>query len=193
MKRKKMSNLKKVLLTFFLLILIWIFIFYLYTTYKNIEIDESNYIAEKTQSTIEEQTVEKVQENSQNIADMIEETTEKIVGISKLKNTGSSILNSSDESQLGLGTGIIISENGYILSNEHVTGEKYSKCYVTLENGNNYEGKVVWSDKEIDLSITKIEAKNLKYVSLGDSDNTRVGETVYAIRKSNTDTSLEEQ
>lgn len=193
MKRKKMSNLKKVLLTFFLLILIWIFIFYLYTTYKNIEIDESNYIAERTQSTIEEQTVEKVQENSQNIADMIEETTEKIVGISKLKNTGSSILNSSDESQLGLGTGIIISENGYILSNEHVTGEKYSKCYVTLENGNNYEGKVVWSDKEIDLSITKIEAKNLKYVSLGDSDNTRVGETVYAIRKSNTDTSLEEQ
>lgn len=193
MKRKKMSNLKKVLLTFFLLILIWIFIFYLYTTYKNIEIDESNYIAERTQSTIEEQTVEKVQENSQNIADMIEETTEKIVGISKLKNTGSSILNSSDESQLGLGTGIIISENGYILSNEHVTGEKYSKCYVTLENGNNYEGKVVWSDKEIDLSITKIEAKNLKYVSLGDSDNVRVGETVYAIRKSNTDTSLEEQ
>lgn len=193
MKRKKMSNLKKVLLTFFLLILIWIFIFYLYTTYKNIEIDESNYIAERTESTIEEQTVEKVQENSQNIADMIEETTEKIVGISKLKNTGSSILNSSDESQLGLGTGIIISENGYILSNEHVTGEKYSKCYVTLENGNNYEGKVVWSDKEIDLSITKIEAKNLKYVSLGDSDNTRVGETVYAIRKSNTDTSLEEQ
>ena len=151
---------------------------------KNIEIDESNYIAEKTQSTIEEQTVEKVQENSQNIADMIEETTEKIVGISKLKNTGSSILNSSDESQLGLGTGIIISENGYILSNEHVTGKKYSKCYVTLENGNNYEGKVVWSDKEIDLSITKIEAKNLKYVSLGDSDKVRVGEIVYAIRKS---------
>lgn len=184
MRRKKMSNLKKVLLTFFLLVLIWIFIFYLYTTYKNIEIDESNYIAEKTQSTIEEQTVEKVQENSQNIADMIEETTEKIVGISKLKNTGSSILNSSDESQLGLGTGIIISENGYILSNEHVTGEKYSKCYVTLENGNNYEGKVVWSDKEIDLSITKIEAKNLKYVSLGDSDKVRVGEIVYAIRKS---------
>ena len=55
---------------------------------------------------------------------------------------------------------------------------------MTLENGNNYEGKVVWSDKEIDLSITKIEAKNLKYVSLGDSDKVRVGEIVYAIRKS---------
>ena len=81
----------------------------------------------------------------------------------------------------GLGTGVIITSDGYILSNEHVTGSKYSKCYVTLENGNNYNGTVVWSDSSIDLSIVKIEAKNLKYSILGDSDNVKIGETVYAI------------
>ena len=125
--------------------------------------------------------MEEVEENSKNIADTIEKTTRKVVGISKLKNTGNSILSKSTETELGLGTGIIITENGYILSNEHVTGEKYSKCYITLENGINYDGTVMWSDSNLDLSITKIDAKNLEYVELGDSNKIRVGETVYAI------------
>jgi S1-C subfamily serine protease len=125
--------------------------------------------------------VEEAEENSENVADIIEKTTESVVGISKLKNAGSSILSKSTESELGLGTGVIVSDNGYIVSNEHVTGSKYSKCYITLENGNNYNGTVVWSDSDIDLSITKIEAKDLKYVNLGDSSKIRIGETVYAI------------
>ncbi len=180
-RRKKMSNGKKVFLTFILLISLWIFGFYLYTTYQKIEIHPSNYEATKTLSTQKEQTVEKAEENSKNVADVIEETTRKVVGISKLKNTGNSILSKSTESELGLGTGIIITENGYILSNEHVTGEKYSKCYITLESGINYDGTVVWSDSNLDLSITKIDAKNLEYVELADSSKIRVGETVYAI------------
>ena len=180
-RKKKMSNLKKVILTFIILLLVWIFGFYLYTTYQNIEINPQNYETQKTQSTIQEQTVENVEENSKKVADVIEETTEKIVGISKLKNTGSSIFSNSDESELGLGTGIIVTSDGYILSNEHVTGSKYSKCYITLENGRNYDGTVMWSDSDLDLSIVKINAKDLKYVELGNSDNIKVGETVYAI------------
>ena len=125
--------------------------------------------------------MEKVEEKSTKIADIIEDTTKKVVGISKLKNAGSSIFSKSTEAELGLGTGFIVTENGYILSNEHVTGSKYSKCYITLENGSTYEGNVVWSDSDIDLSITKIDAKELEYIELGDSNNVRVGETVYAI------------
>lgn len=180
-RKKKMSNLKKVILTFIILLLAWIFGFYLYTTYQNIEINPQNYETQKTQSTTQEQTVENVEENSKKVADVIEETTEKIVGISKLKNTGSSIFSNSNESELGLGTGIIVTSDGYILSNEHVTGSKYSKCYITLENGRNYDGTVMWSDSDLDLSIVKINAKDLKYVELGNSDNIKVGETVYAI------------
>lgn len=180
-KKKKTKCLKKVLITSIILILLWISGIYLYTTYNNIEINNSNYETTKLESTAYAQTVENVEENSKKVADTIEETTRKVVGISKLKNAGNSILSKTSESELGLGTGIIVTDNGYILSNEHVTGSKYSKCYITLENGNNYDGTVVWSDSSLDLSITKINAKNLEYVSLGDSSKIRVGESVYAI------------
>lgn len=180
-KRRKMSNLKKVTITFIILLFFWILGFYIYFTYKNIEIKEPNYETSKTLSTIQEQTVEEVQENSTKIADVIEKTTQSVVGISKLKNVGNSIFSNNTAEELGLGTGIIVTENGYILSNEHVTGSKYSKCYVTLEDGKTYDGTVMWSDTSLDLSITKIEAKNLSYVTLGDSNEIRVGETVYAI------------
>lgn len=180
-RAKNNKSIKKVIITFIISVLIWILLFYLYITYSKIEIRDSNYQTEQVQSTIKGQTVENAQENNEKIADVIEETTQSIVGISKLKNTGTSIFSSSTENELGLGTGIIVTENGYILSNEHVTGSKYSKCFVTLENGRNYDGTIVWSDTDLDLSLVKINANNLKCVSLGDSDKIKVGETVYAI------------
>ncbi len=181
MGRRKKNKSKKIIYVSVILIFIWIFGFYLYTTYQNIEIKENNYTAEKQLSTYTEQTVENEEEKSVTIADMIEETTEKVVGISKLKSTGASIFSNNEESELGLGTGFIVTSDGYIVSNAHVTGEKYSKCYVTLENGTNYDGTVVWSDTDLDLSVVKIEAKNLPYVELGNSKSIRVGESVYAI------------
>ena len=181
MKKRKWSNRKKVITISMLLILLWIFGFYLYITYQEIEIQDNSYTATKTKSTMQEQTVENMQEEGQKVADVLEEINEAVVGISKLKNTGNSILSNSTEAELGLGTGFLVTDDGYILSNEHVTGSKYSKCYITLESGNTYDGTVVWSDTDLDLSITKIDAKNLKYLSLGDSGNIRVGENVYAI------------
>ena len=182
MKRIKRKNTKKKITIIAIITgILWLLSIYIYTTYSKIEIKSENYEATKTQSTESAQTVEKVEEKNKTIADIIEETTKSIVGISKLKNAGKSILSTSNEAELGLGTGIIISENGYILSNAHVTGEKYSKCYITLENGTNYDGTVAWSDTNLDLSIIKIEAKNLPCMILGDSSKIRVGETVYAI------------
>lgn len=180
-RAKNNKSIKKVIITFIISVLIWILLFYLYITYSKIEIRDSNYQTEQVQSTMKEQTVENAQENNKKIADVIEETTQSIVGISKLKNTGTSIFSSSTENELGLGTGVIVTEDGYILSNEHVTGSKYSKCFVTLENGRNYDGTIVWSDTDLDLSLVKISANNLKCVTLGDSDKIRVGEGVYAI------------
>ena len=180
-RAKNNKSIKKVIITFIISVLIWILLFYLYITYSKIEIRDSNYQTEQVQSTMKEQTVENAQENNEKIADVIEETTQSIVGISKLKNTGTTIFSSSTENELGLGTGVIVTEDGYILSNEHVTGSKYSKCFVTLENGRNYDGTIVWSDTDLDLSLVKISANNLKCVTLGDSDKIRVGEGVYAI------------
>ncbi len=104
-----------------------------------------------------------------------------MVGISKIKNMGTSIFTNGSSSNLGIGTGFIVSKDGYIVTNEHVAGEKFSNCYVTLENGKSFTGNVVWSDSNLDISIVKINMKNLDYISLGDSNESRIGETVYAI------------
>ena len=90
-RANKKSTGKKIIVTTIILLIIWLLGFYIYVTYNNIEIYDSNYTAERTQSTIEEQTVEKVEEESKNVADVIEETVESVVGISKLKNAGDSI------------------------------------------------------------------------------------------------------
>ena len=182
MKRvKRKAKTKKGIITTIIIILVFIFLFFLYKKYTEIEIDNTKYQTTRTQSTESSQTVEKIEKESKSITNIIEETTNAVVGISKLKNAGTTVLTNSSEQDLGLGTGIIVSENGYILSNEHVTGSKYSICYITLEDGKNYDGTVVWSDSDLDLSITKIKANNLNHVKIGDSDNVKIGETVYAI------------
>ena len=164
--------------TFYIILfltLIALILYNLFIMYKNIDVTE-DYTAKKTSVS------DKNEQNVTNIADMIEEVTKSVCGISKLSTAGGTILSTATADQLGLGTGIIVSSNGYILSNSHVTGEKYSTCYVKLEdNETTYRGTVVWADKELDLSITKINAKDLKYANLGISKNSRVGESVYAI------------
>ena len=181
LKKKRKNKAKKIMISIVTICSISIIGIYLYITYSKIEVNEINYQTVRVQSTAEEQTVENELENSKNVSNILEETMESVVGISKLKNNGTSIFSNSDEYSLGLGTGVIVTDNGYILSNEHVTGSKSSTCYVTLEDGKKYEGTVVWSDADLDLSITKIDAKNLKYITLGNSSNVKIGETVYAI------------
>ena len=183
--RKKLSK-KNKFKTLFVFILFSVILFgvsyYLYITYKNIEIFDSKYDAQKLEvSTNYSQTVEKEQEKSKSIADVLEDVTKSVCGISKLQSSGNSVLSLTTETELGLGTGIIVSSNGYILSNSHVTGEKYSTCYVSIEDKSTYRGTVVWSDTDLDLSIIKISANNLPFANLGNSKNVRIGETVYAV------------
>ena len=110
----------------------------------------------------------------------IEEASEAIVGISKLKSVDKNLFETKNQI-LGQGSGVIITDTGYILTNQHLVGNKYSTCYVTLENGKTYDASVVWSDENIDLSIVKIPGVNLKHLELGESEYAHLGEDVYAI------------
>lgn len=155
--------------------------YYFYTTYMQIDITPE-YEIKRTESTIPAETVENIEQESQTIADVLEKVSQSVVGISRIKSHSNSIFSSNGSyNELGLGTGIIVSNNGYILSNCHVTGETLSTCYVTLENGYTYEASVVWCDADLDLSITKIDAYDLPYATFGNSSNIKSGETVYAI------------
>lgn len=173
------QKLKNAMLIFIIMILTSIISIFCYKLYDNIQINTYETQAEEPKKTIK--SVEEIKKEGKQVSDVIENVTSAVVGISKIKNTGNTIFLEEGARELGLGTGIIVSENGYILSNEHVTGAKYSNCYITLENGRSYSANVVWSDSNLDLSISKINVKNLPYVTFGDSDNIKVGEAVYAI------------
>lgn len=151
----------------------------LYDMYINIDVDKyDTYTTEKVakEVNIEEDT------KSQEISEVLEEVSMSVVGISKIVSNDTGIFSLNSEKTLSLGSGIILSDNGFILTNEHVSGGRYSKCYVNVsETGEEYPGTVVWADSDIDLSIIKIERLGLTPARLGNSDKIKIGNPVYAI------------
>lgn len=85
-----------------------------------------------------------------------------------------------DLKQMGLGSGVIINPEGYILTNEHVINEA-DKITVKLPDGREFKGEVKGRDPRSDLAIIKINARNLPVASLGESDNLKIGQWVVAI------------
>ncbi len=80
----------------------------------------------------------------------------------------------------GLGSGFLISPDGYILTNHHVAG-KASKIIVTTTEGKKYDAKLVAADEVTDVALLKIEGENFPYLKLGNSDDVIVGEWVIAM------------
>ncbi len=81
----------------------------------------------------------------------------------------------------GSGSGFIVTEDGYIVSNAHVVGNRGNQVNVLFTDGHEMQGQVVWSDKTLDLGLVKVEDKNLPAIALGDSDNINIGEIAVAI------------
>ena len=86
----------------------------------------------------------------------------------------------SGEVEQGSGSGVIISDDGYIVTNNHVI-EGASEILVILNVGEQYTAKLVGSDSKTDLAVLKIEAEALTYAKLGTSSELRVGDTAIAI------------
>ncbi|WP_121965470.1 S1C family serine protease [Myroides sp. N17-2] len=83
--------------------------------------------------------------------------------------------------QIGTGSGVIITEDGYIVTNNHVIANS-SQLEVTLSNNETYKAKLIGTDKEMDIALLKIEPKEkLQYMVFGDSDNIQLGEWVLAV------------
>lgn len=82
--------------------------------------------------------------------------------------------------QVGLGSGVIIRPDGYIVTNNHVIAGA-DKIEVTLENNQVYSAKLVGTDPATDIALIKIDAEDLPVVPMGNSDDLRLGEWVLAI------------
>lgn len=82
--------------------------------------------------------------------------------------------------QRGLGSGVIVSADGTILTNNHVI-DGAEKVQVEMPDKRSFEAKVIGADKLSDLALLKIDSKDLPYLNFGDSDRVRVGDVVLAI------------
>src|SRR5450830_605316 len=85
-----------------------------------------------------------------------------------------------EEVPRGVGSGFIISADGYIMTNAHVV-EGASDVYVTLTDKREFKAKIVGSDTRTDVAVLKIDGTNLPRLQIGDSDKIRAGEWVLAI------------
>jgi len=82
--------------------------------------------------------------------------------------------------QRGLGSGVIITKDGYLLTNHHVI-DGAEEIRVELTNNRGYDAKVIGDDPRSDLAVLKIGANDLPMLTLGDSDRVRVGDVVLAV------------
>jgi serine protease Do len=87
---------------------------------------------------------------------------------------------SDRKQQTGMGSGVIVSRDGYILTNNHVIS-RADELQVELNDGRSFEAKVVGTDPKSDIAVLKIEATNLRPAKLGNSDQVQVGDWVIAI------------
>ena len=114
------------------------------------------------------------------IVQIAKEVSPAIVGVTVSVNQPVMGQRESEEAESGYGTGIILREDGYIVTNNHViSGSDHVK--ITLFDGSEYKAKVVGIDATTDLAVLKIEADGLRAAALGDSDALQVGEGVVAI------------
>ena len=108
---------------------------------------------------------------------IIEEAKKSVVHIKVYKTLNEGIFTTE---AIASGSGVIISKDGYIVTNYHVVSNG-KKFIVTTYDNKEYEAKVIGTDPITDIAVLKINAKNLKPAKLGDSDKLKVGETVLAI------------
>ena len=82
--------------------------------------------------------------------------------------------------QHGVGSGVIVTKDGYILTNNHVVDEA-DEVKVAMQDGREFTGKVIGKDPKTDIAVLKIDAKDLPFLQMADSDKIEVGDIVLAV------------
>lgn len=112
-----------------------------------------------------------------------EKTMDSVVGITKKEIREQESIFTGPVKQIveGVGSGVIVSSDGYILTNSHVVGGSSGELKVLFSDGKEKEAKIIWQDKSLDLAIIKADAQGLKAAELGDSDKIKIGQSAIAI------------
>src|SRR5215831_11667628 len=94
---------------------------------------------------------------------------------------GDDVFGSRDRRSLSLGSGVIISTDGYLVTNNHVVGENMSEIRVTLPNKREVTGRLIGTDPATDIALVRVQVKDLPAIVWGDSSKLQIGEWVLAI------------
>lgn len=89
--------------------------------------------------------------------------------------------NGTEKKEIGGGSGFIVSEDGYVVTNAHVVSDKEAEYTVLLNSGKTYVATVVAADSALDVAVLKIDASGLPFIEFGDSDMVKAGQSVIAI------------
>ncbi|MBK7107174.1 MAG: trypsin-like peptidase domain-containing protein [Ignavibacteriae bacterium] len=195
-----MKNLKYVFLSSFITLLIvsifFAFFYYEKFSSKNENSNQQNSVLENRQITenssivpanirnLIDNTITNSRENI--ITNTVKNVSSAIVGINVtqtryFRDPYSFFFDRIYERQIpGLGSGAIISPDGYVITNDHVAGDA-NKIIVTMTDGTEYNAELVGTDKSSDIALLKINAQNLPYIQFGNSDDILIGEWVIAL------------
>jgi len=116
-------------------------------------------------------------------ADTVVEAIAQVVppSVVGIETTAVTATNQGAQQATGVGSGFILTSDGYIATNEHVVTENPTSISVSLADGKTSDAKVIWSDLGLDMAIIKIDAKDLPVIDLGDSDKIKVGQLAVAV------------
>lgn len=89
-----------------------------------------------------------------------------------------------EEKQIGAGSGFIVSEDGYIITNKHVVSDPDASYTIIFNDGEKLEAEALDRDDYLDIAILKVEKNDLPYIKMGDSDSLKVGQRTLAIGNS---------
>ncbi|MCB9211387.1 MAG: trypsin-like peptidase domain-containing protein [Ignavibacteriales bacterium] len=192
-----MKNFKVIFLSSFITILIIsiVFAFFYYkdrqktTIAQNAELVENSENPEKVENSsivpvnLRAQANNQIYNSRENIiTNTVKKISSAIVGINvtETRYVRDFFYRIYEQQIPGLGSGAIISSDGYIITNDHVAGNA-NQIVVTMTDGTEYNAELIGTDKSSDIALLKIDADNLPYLKFGNSDDILIGEWVIAL------------
>ncbi len=158
----------------------------IYSTFTQVENLKNTSVTTTSPTAITTSLISQNKDNNNSLyaqtslATVVEKTANSVVEITQYATTQSFYSTSSNLTPQGNGSGVIISKDGYILTNNHVINGA-EKITIRLRNGEEHEAKIVGKDAKTDIAVIKVDVDNLTPATIADSSKTLVGDFVMAI------------